>query len=84
MCLTNRYSFCESVTATSRSPWCIRVLTEQGQKLGGGVDTPSLCGRVQPPPKGNGWDLPVVFTVHHPSACPKCVEAYHVYEEATG
>ncbi len=80
MSLTNRYSFCESVTATGSSPWCIRILTDQGRKLGGGIDTPSLCGRVQPPPKSNGWDIGVRFSDHHPLACPRCIEIYKAHE----
>ena len=39
-------------SATSNSPWHIRQLTEAGKKMGGGIDTPSLCGRKQ-----NGWDV---------------------------
>lgn len=79
MSLTNRYSFCESVTATSRSPWCIRLLTKQGRKCGGGIDTPSLCGRVQPP---NGWDIAVSFTLNMPRTvtCRRCVEVYMAHE----
>ena len=38
------YAFCETVHASALSPWHIRKLTEQGKKLGGGADTPSLCG----------------------------------------
>jgi hypothetical protein len=67
----DEYSFCESVTATSISPWCIRRPTSVGRKLGGGVDTPSLCGRVK---IGLGWDLKVPVDVAHRSACPRCVE----------
>ena len=63
------YSFCESASASSSSPWCVRLLTDQGQKLSGGVDTESLCGRVKPP---FGWDLSVPFSIKHPSICPKC------------
>ena len=66
------YSFCESVHASSISPWCIRLLTEVGRKCGGGIDTPSLCGRVA---KEWGWDLEVPVTLDHPSACKKCVQA---------
>ena len=66
-----QYSFCESVTATSISPWCIRPLTEQGMKLSGGVDTPSLCGRVE---TRMGWDVANPVDVDDPKACPKCVE----------
>lgn len=77
-----QYSFCESDYATSISPWCIRKLTDQGQKPGGGIDTPSLCGRVTPrlyhPRSGtNGWDIPnVPVTLTHPAACPKCLEIW--------
>lgn len=70
------YSFCESVHASSISPWHLRKLTEVGQKLGGGVDTPSLCGRVK---ERQGWDLDVEITEHHLGhACPTCVAAYRV------
>lgn len=51
-----KYAFCESATADSLAPWHIRPLTPAGKKLGGGIDTRSLCGRVGPSP-GNGWDL---------------------------
>jgi hypothetical protein len=33
------------MTASSSSPWHIRELTSVGQKMGGGADTPALCGR---------------------------------------
>lgn len=68
------YSFCESVHATSRSPWHIRQLTDAGMKLGGGIDTNSLCDLVKSP---LGWDLDVVPTEHHLShACAGCVSLY--------
>jgi hypothetical protein len=51
------YSFCESTQAGPLSPWHIRRLTSAGRKCSGGIDTPSLCGRVTP--KWNGWDLTV-------------------------
>lgn len=38
-----QYSFCETVHAVG--PWHIRRLTEKGYCLGGGADTPALCGR---------------------------------------
>lgn len=63
--------FCESVTATDRSPWCIRRATTKGAMLGGGVDTDSLCGRVRSP---HGWDLRVRVTLNQRLACPRCVE----------
>ena len=71
------YSFCESVHATGATASCIRPLTEAGRKLGGGIDTPSLCGRVQPP---NGWDLAYGITperIAHPRVtCKRCADLY--------
>jgi len=68
------FSFCESVTASGSSPWHIRQLTNEGQKLGGGIDTMSLCGHVKPP---YGWDLNVAITNHHlEHACSDCVAKY--------
>lgn len=65
-------SYCEPVTATSASPWCIRRLTDRGQMLSGGVDTSSLCGRVR---AGWGWDLPVEVTEPYDRyACKRCLK----------
>lgn len=67
-----KYSFCESVYATSTSPWHIRQLSTEGPMFGGGIDTASLCGRVV-----EGWDLEVEITPHHLShACPVCAAKY--------
>lgn len=63
------HSFCESVTASSISPWCVRRLTPIGRKLSGGIDTDSLCGRVKAP---HGWDLESRVVLSHPSMCPRC------------
>lgn len=73
--MKTRYAFCEAVTAGSQSRWHIRPLTKVGLKLGGGVDTPSLCGHVKPP---YGWDLYVKIDEEHhlPYACPECVKLY--------
>lgn len=67
-----RYSFCESVTAGPSSPWHIRILTDKGQKLGGGADTKALCGREV------CWDLKAVIDAHHldKNTCKKCLEEY--------
>ena len=46
-----KFSFCETAFATGTSPWHIRELSEAGRKLGGGADTPTLCGREA------AWDL---------------------------
>lgn len=69
------YSFCEPSTAGPCAPWCIRKLTASGRKLGGGVDTPSLCGRVSLPSVGGvgGCDIRVPVEMDQPSACKKCV-----------
>ncbi len=75
------YAFCEPVVAGPLAPWCIRPVTEKGLKLSGGVDTPSLCGRVKPFPGGNGWDLEVRITDEQltrsrPPVCPRCLAEY--------
>ena len=71
-----RFSFCERVWAGPKSPWHIRELGVAGRKLGGGIDTPSLCGRIVPP-SGKGWDLDVELTPHHLThACKACVAEY--------
>jgi hypothetical protein len=49
------FAFCESVTASNRSPWHIRPLEkDQALKKSGGIDTDSLCDTVKAP---YGWDL---------------------------
>lgn len=63
------YSFCEPVVAAPLAKWCIRKLTDVGHKFGGGVDTPSLCGRVEPP---YGWDVDVAMDMDHPAICLQC------------
>lgn len=69
------FTFCESVWASGFSRWHIRKTTEKGPKLGGGIDTPSLCGHV---PVGKGWDLEVQITEYQLNAkvCPACVQKY--------
>ena len=68
------YSFCEASWAGPLSPWHIRKLTSVGKKLGGGVDTNSLCGRIN---NGRGWDLSAEITDHHlDHSCKDCVEIY--------
>jgi hypothetical protein len=74
------YAFCEISCAGPRSKWHIRKI--KGQLwLGGGIDTPSLCGYVKPfgPAIGDigGWDVNVKITERHLGhACPECVEKY--------
>jgi hypothetical protein len=82
--LEPKYAFCESVTVSGAAPWHIRELDDKGPKLGGGITTPSLCGRVRPTNdiangvRGlGGWDLNVKITEHHLShACVLCVQVY--------
>jgi hypothetical protein len=57
------YSFCETSTARAMTPWHIRKLTKAGKKLGGGADSPALCGRAV------AWDLNVEIDAHHLSHC---------------
>jgi hypothetical protein len=71
------YSFCETVTAGATTSWHLRKLTDIGRKLGGGADTPALCGRKI------SWDLTVVvrrFEIASgriaPKVCRECRRAY--------
>lgn len=84
MFVNDQHSFCESVTASAISPWCIRPLTEKGRKCGGAVDTASLCGRVR---VGHGWDLNVPVDLRHTNACIPCVavidRAVHAESQST-
>jgi hypothetical protein len=83
---TPPYAFCEPVFATSLRPWCIRKLGKAGLKLGGGIDTPSLCGRVQPSctsgGKGSGgWDNSVRIMPQHLTHC--CATCRAIYKRET-
>jgi hypothetical protein len=61
------YSYCETATAAATTPWHIRELTEAGKKLGGGADTPALCGRKV------SWDLnTVVRDLNYEFVCKEC------------
>lgn len=70
-----KLAFCEPVVVVGPSPWCLRYLTDAGPKYGGGVDTPSLCGRVR---QGYGWDVDVEVTkdrLENPEVtCQRCQE----------
>ena len=84
MAIENSYgfAFCESAQASSFSPWHIRKLTAVGKKLGGGANTPALCGRVV------AWDLE--SEVRIPSAgsqtrvCSSCAEEWDKRAESEG
>lgn len=60
------------MTSASLSLWNLRHLTSEGEKLGGGADTRSLCGRRV------DWDLRVDPTPHHleNNVCKSCLETY--------
>ena len=69
------FAFCESVLATGSSPWHIRRVLG-ALKCGGGIDSGSLCKRVQP---RQGWDREVRITEHHLGhACRECVTEYRI------
>lgn len=78
-----KYSFCEPTTAGPMAPWHIRRIGGGGQKFGGGVDTASLCGRVDPAKLG-GWDVRVPVDGYpldrlvdgRRLVCAECVNAY--------
>lgn len=81
-------AYCEPVTAGPLAPWCIRKLSDVGLKTTGGVDTPSLCGRVKPFGRGKGelggWDLRVPVDLQRPAnlACKKCLSVLEAAENA--
>lgn len=73
--LSDEFSFCESIHASSTSLWHIRKLTAQGRKPGGGADTKALCGRDM------AWDLQHPVTPNEDFCCTKCSE---MFRAATG
>ena len=68
--MNQTYCFCEPAHVTGKGPRCVRILTDRGRKFSGGVDTNSLCGRIEAP---YGWDLHVAFDRTHPAICQKCL-----------
>jgi hypothetical protein len=72
------YSYCEPAWAAPLGSWCIRPLTDTGRKLGGGVDTESLCGRVL---VGQGWDLDVPVEADKPAICEMCEKLWAAAQE---
>ena len=61
-----KYAYCETIAAYV---WHIRPLTKVGLKLGGGADTPALCGAKVL------WDLSLKVDPTEPSfrtVCEKC------------
>lgn len=74
------FSFCESIHACSNAKWHIRQLSDKGTKLGGGIDTNSLCGNVDH--TVGGWDLEVCLSEHHlqNNTCRVCAEKYKHFQ----
>jgi hypothetical protein len=73
------FSFCESVTASGRSPWHIRALEKDpALKKSGGIDTDSLCGTVRAP---FGWDLRPLADdwLKESFVCVRCRDRYEDY-----
>lgn len=82
--MKHTHSLCESVHASGRSPWHIRE-NAGPLKLGGGIDTNSLCGLVRA-----GWDLAghvetyVTKTTSQSFMCSACVDAYQAAQPSSG
>jgi hypothetical protein len=76
----DKYSFCESSAATPHSMWHIRKLTKNGYKLGGGIDTGSLCGHVKP---HMGWDVHIDIGDYHleKNTCKECKSKYEAIKD---
>lgn len=75
------YVLCEPVFATSWTRIHIRNLEGKEPKVGGGINTPTLCGRLM----YYGWDLEEPITIASLDAglnsdvnpaCPKCAEIW--------
>lgn len=68
------FSFCETNAAYV---YHIRRLTPAGRKLGGGADTPALCGRKV------SWDVPTPVDLTPPlnGLCKECATRYIEYRE---
>lgn len=67
---TEPYRFCEGAWVAACPPWHIRKISGAGEKLGGGADTPALCGLNL----NRGWDLQVCITEGHLAhSCEACV-----------
>lgn len=70
-----KLTFCEGVHATGNSPWHLRWRLGE-KKLGGGIDSDSMCGRVKAP---EGWDLESETDrtgIDHDFVCKQCREEY--------
>lgn len=72
-----RFVFCRSVAAGSRrhpSQHIRELAYNESPKLGGGIISNSLCGRIS-----SGWDLADELTVEALAvACQECVHEYRV------
>lgn len=69
----DKYILCESIHNPPLGKWHIRRLSKSGKHYGGGIDTPTLCGRTF-----TGWDLEYAILSHSKlrNICEKCVEIW--------
>jgi hypothetical protein len=76
-----KFYLCASDTATSQSFWHIRPACFE-KKLGGGIETGSMCGRVK---AQHGWDLKTDLEEHVKLGssryylCPRCLDIYEAW-----
>lgn len=79
---TPKWEFCTSIHSFETSPFCIRKVprhffeTSSDLKHSGGIDTPSLCGKITP--EKMGLNMLVWFEPTHNSygICKKCLSIY--------
>ena len=64
-----KVAFCETEGASSFARWHIRTIPDGKLRPGGGINTSSLCGKVN-----SGWDIECEFSKRYfPHCCPTCV-----------
>lgn len=77
-----RFVFCRSAAAGFRrqpSQHIRELAYDEAPKLGGGIISNSLCGRIS-----SGWDLDDELTDEAlAAACPECVEEHRATKETT-
>ena len=72
---TDGFRFCEPSWVGGADPWHIREISQAGEKLGGGADTPAFCGL----DLNGGWDLRVKIAEGHLShSCRECVVEFRL------
>lgn len=71
----SQYSFCEPVWAHPTSRIHVRNLEGGEPKYGGGINTPTLCGRLM----DYGWDIPGDVdetSLDYMLTCVECVDEW--------